>query len=37
MVGPELEVLAIITIWVKVRAGLSDILHHAVGDGPKGH
>ena len=26
------EVLPVFTIWVKVRAGLSDILHHAVGE-----
>ncbi len=29
MVGPGFEVLALFTIWVKVRTGLSDILHHA--------
>ncbi len=32
MEGPALEVLSMITIWVKERAGLSDILPHAVGE-----
>ena len=30
--GPGFEGLSMITIWVKVRAGFSDILHHAVGE-----
>ena len=34
MVVQGFEVLAVFTIWVKVRAGLSDILHHAVGEMP---
>ena len=34
MVGPGFEVVAVITIWVKVRAALSDTLHHAVGEMP---
>ena len=32
MVGPGFEVVPVITIQVKVRVGLSDILPHAVGE-----
>ena len=32
VVGLGFGVLAAFTIWVKARAGLSDILHHAVGE-----
>ena len=34
VVGPGFEVLVVFTIWVKARAGLSDILHQAVGEMP---
>ena len=33
-VGSGFEVLAVFTIWVKVRVRLSDTLHHAVGEMP---
>ena len=32
MVWPGFDVLAVFTIWVKKRAELFDILHHAVGE-----
>jgi len=34
VVAQGFEVSPVSTIWVKVRAGLSDILHHAVGEMP---